>query len=403
MFCPNCGKEAKAGDVFCGECGARLEEEKKVKKVVPKKKKQLEQRKTENKDKKVSKDSNNEKFTPKGKKIITAQIVVLVILLATFWVLGSRSGKPEIIVNQFVKDYNNHNWSAVYPVFHMEEDTFINEKSFVKTMEQSNTDTLSNATGGYIRNNQYVYRINKGSDYMMVYVAKSAKKTFLFFDKYEIVSVSDTAVQTSSVKIPQIPGVTVMIDGVKAEKTEGSTMSGYYAKVFAGTHKMTFSGADNMFEKDSYTFTTSSNTSVINQIHYSAQAKKEAVEALKGYLPAITEGKIKGKDTSSVSTYFSSEENADRYAYSLCHYTYYTGTDTKGLGDVNITQCEGTTSSSYRTVEDGVPVIVSGTRDYQAKDWSGSYQKQTLTIRGTAYMVKQNGKWVIQTVSYYYY
>ena len=26
MFCSNCGKELEAGDLFCGYCGARLEQ-----------------------------------------------------------------------------------------------------------------------------------------------------------------------------------------------------------------------------------------------------------------------------------------------------------------------------------------------------------------------------------------
>lgn len=403
MFCPNCGSEMKEGDVFCGECGARIEE-KKVKKVVRKKKKQpSEPKKEKTERKKVSKEKNTKNFSPKGKKIIIALAAVLVVLLAVFWFIGSRSSKPETAVNQFIKDYNDHNWSKVYQAYHMEEDTFVNEECFVKTMEQSNPETLPDATGGYISNNRYVYRINKGSDDMTIYVAKSAKKTFLFFDKYEIVDIADASVRTVSVKIPEIQGVTVMIDGVKAKKPDDSTTSSYYARVFAGTHKMTFSGADDLFEKDSYTFSTNSSTSVVNQIQYSAKAKKEAAEALKGYLPAITEARIKGKDTSSLASYFTSAENANRYAFSFCGYTYYTGTDTKGIGKLNLTQCEGRSTASYQTVENGVPVVVSGTREYQAKTWDDSYQKQTMTVRGTAYMVKQNGKWVIQTVSYYYY
>lgn len=403
MFCPNCGNEVKPGEAFCGECGTRLEEEKKAKKVIRKKVKPQPQPKKP-KTEKVSKGNSGEKFTPKGKKIITALVVVLVVAIAAFWFFGSRSSKPETAVNQFVKDYNNHNWAEVYKAYNMEEDTFINESCFVKTMEQSKTETLSNVTGGYVSNNQYVYRINKGSSYIIVYVAKSTEKNFLFFDKYEIVSVSDNVSRTSTIKVPEIPGVTVLIDGVKAEKPENTTTTSYYTKVFTGTHKLTFSGADDLFEKDSYTFTTSDSVSVINQIQYSAKAKKEAAEALKGYLPAITEAKIKGKDASSVSSYFSSADSASKYAFSLCNnYLYNTGADTKSLGDVNLTQCEGTSSSTYRTVEAGVPVVVLGSRDYQAKNWSGSYQKQTLSIRGTAYMVKKNGKWVIQTASYYYY
>ena len=88
----------------------------------------------------------------------------------------------------------------------------------------------------------------------------------------------------------------------------------------------------------------------------------------------------------------------------MCRYTYYSGSDAKSLGSVNITKCEAVAStSSYYTFAEGIPVSVSGTRDYQYKTWSGSYQKQTCTISGVAKMIKQNGKWVIDSVSYYYY
>ena len=88
------------------------------------------------------KPKDGESFSPKAKKIIIAQIIVLAVLIAAFIYLGTRNSKPESAANQFVKNYNDKNWSKVYDAYHFEEDTFINEDTFKATMDQSDTETL---------------------------------------------------------------------------------------------------------------------------------------------------------------------------------------------------------------------------------------------------------------------
>lgn len=390
MYCPNCGKEVEDGALFCGECGAKIEEGFKPRKKAPGKPKGI----------KTPKDGGT--FSPKAKKIIIAQIVVLVALIAAFIYLGTRSSKPISAANQFVKNYNNKNWSKVYDAYHFEEDTFINEDTFKATMDQSDTETLSSPVGGYISNGEYVYRIRKGSNYITVTVGRSAEKSFFFFDKYEVTSVSDSSVSFRMVTVPNISGATLKIDGVKAENTsDNDDATSYSVKLFQGTHKATFSGADGMFKKDSYTFDTSGD-SLISQIEYSGSAKEEAAKALESYLPDITENKIKGKDKSNLADCFLSDQKAEIYGETLCTGTYYTGSDTNNLGNLSVSRCAAVEpTSSYYSAANGIPVNVSATRTYQYPMFSGSYTTGTCIVRGTAYMVKKDGKWVINTVSYY--
>lgn len=398
MFCQNCGSEVKDDDLFCGECGAKIE--------------RTEVPESEPVKKEAAPQSESVRtaagFSDKAKKIIIAEIAVLVVLIAAFFYLGNKKSSPESAANQFVKDYNSQRWSKIYDLYNFEEDTFINQEAYEQTMEQSETKTLSAPTGGYTEYGtyagQYIYQTKKGSDTITIHVAKSAKKNFLFFDKYEVTSITDTSATIKTVKLFTMPGVTVKVDGIAAKVPENTSGNTYYTRMFEGTHKITFHGADGLFDQTSYTFKTGEENP-LSKIKYSDSAKAEAAKELKNYLPKITEAKIRNLGNSGLTSYFTSDQKANSYGTSLCRYIYYYGQDAKALGNVKLTKCQAVdATSSYYTVADGIPVAVQGTRGYKYKNgWTGSYEKQTCTINGVAKMLKKNGKWVIDSVSYYYY
>lgn len=397
MHCPECGKKVEDGALFCGECGAKIPKEESK----PAKKKTV--KKTPPKKKGVTR--LGEGYSPKAKKIIIAQIIILIALIGAFFYLGTRSSKPEAAANQFVKDYNDKKWSKIYDAYDFDggDNKFLTRDAFVKTMEQSDTDTLSGTVGGYFRDGEYVYRIKKGASSITVNVAKSAKKSFFFFDKYEVTGVSDSISLTQSVSLPNVSGVTMKIDGIEAENTSTDQYaSSYQVVLFRGTHKLTFSGDDDMFEKDSYTFKTSDND-LVTKIRFSDSAREEAAKALKGYLPDITENYIKDGEKEDLESCFVSKLSADTYGHVLCGYNFYTGSDAKNLGDVEVSSCEPVDTGYYYrtefTLANGIPVRVKGSRSYQAQSFSGSYTTQTCEIRGTAYLVKKDGKWVINSAS----
>ena len=104
MFCPNCGSEVKDDDLFCGECGAKIE--------------RTEVPESEPVKKEAAPQSESVRtaagFSDKAKKIIIAEIAVLVVLIAAFFYLGNKKSSPESAANQFVKDYNSQRWSKIY-------------------------------------------------------------------------------------------------------------------------------------------------------------------------------------------------------------------------------------------------------------------------------------------------
>ena len=419
MFCPKCGNEVKEGDMFCGECGTRMEPLEGAGQETEVNQQEVNQQEATpvQPEVRVKEAATNEApkqksggflkgFSDRSKKIVIAEIALLIVLVAAFFYIGNRKSSPESAANQFVKDYNDKKWSKVYESYNLTEDTFINAEAFENTMEQNDTKTLSSPTGGYVSYGdyagQYVYQAKKGSDEVVIRVAKSAKKNFLFFDKYEVTSVTDTGMSTASVKLFTIPGVTLKIDGIAAKVPEDASDNTYYAAMFEGKHKVTFSGADGLFDQKSYTINTNDDNP-LGVVKYSGTAKTEAAKALKSYMPAITEAKIKDKGSASLTSYFTSSEAANTYGDRLCGYLWYYGNTTKSLGSVKLTKCQATdTGSSYYTVAEGVPVAISGSRDYKYKSvWGGSYDSATCEINGIAKMIRKNGKWLINTASYY--
>ena len=164
MFCPKCGSEVKDGDMFCGECGMRME-------PLESENQQTESQKTadQNETQKSRPVQPNQApnkapaksgglfkgFSSKAKKIVIAEVAVLVVLIAAFFYIGNSKSSPEAAANQFVKDYNNKKWSNIYDKFNLSEDTFINEEAFEKTMDQNETKTLSTPTGGNVNYGTY--------------------------------------------------------------------------------------------------------------------------------------------------------------------------------------------------------------------------------------------------------
>ena len=126
------------------------------------------------------------------------------------------------------------------------------------------------------------------------------------------------------------------VDGIAAKVPENTSGNTYYTRIFEGTHKITFHGADGLFDQTSYTFKTGEENP-LSKIKYSDSAKAEAAKELKNYLPKITEAKIRNLGNSGLTSYITSDQKANSYGTSLCRYIYFYGQDAKALGNVKLT------------------------------------------------------------------
>lgn len=70
------------------------------------------------------------------------------------------------------------------------------------------------------------------------------------------------------------------VDGIAAKVPENTSGNTYYTRMFEGTHKITFHGADGLFDQTSYTFKTGEENP-LSKIKYSDSAKAEAAKELK--------------------------------------------------------------------------------------------------------------------------
>lgn len=195
-------------------------------------------------------------LSDKAKQIIIVIVAIFIILIATFFYFGNKINSPKSAAERFVKDYNNKEWSKIYPYYHFEKDTFINEKSYQKTMNQSDIKTLTEPEDFGKQAGQYVYQTQKGNDTIFIYITKSTQKYLLFFNKYKVTSITDTATTITTVKLFTIPGVTVKVDGIKAKVSEDIIGNTYYTRMFSGRHKITFEGTQALIDKKSYMFNT---------------------------------------------------------------------------------------------------------------------------------------------------
>ena len=147
MFCPKCGNEVKEGDMFCGECGTRMEPLEGAGQETEVNQQEVNQQEATpvQPEVRVKEAATNEApkqksggflkgFSDRSKKIVIAEIALLIVLVAAFFYIGNRKSSPESAANQFVKDYNDKNWSKVYESYNLTEGTFINAEAFEKTM-----------------------------------------------------------------------------------------------------------------------------------------------------------------------------------------------------------------------------------------------------------------------------
>lgn len=195
-------------------------------------------------------------LSDRTKQIIIAVVAIFTILIAAFFYFGNKINSPEGAAGRFVKDYNNKEWSKIYPYYHFEKDTFINEKAYQKTMDQSNIKTLSEPEDFGKQAGQYVYQTQKGDDTIFIYITRSTQRHLLFFNKYKVTGITDTATTITTVKLFTIPGVTIKVDGIKAKVPENMKGNTYYTRMFSGKHKITFEGVEASTAKKSYTFNT---------------------------------------------------------------------------------------------------------------------------------------------------
>lgn len=205
---------------------------------------------------KQNEEKVKKELSDKTKQIIVVLVTIFAILIAAFLYFGNKINSPEGAAKRFVKDYNNKEWSKIYPCYHFEKDTFINEKAYQKTMNQSSIKTLSEPEDFGKQAGQYVYQTQKGNDSIFIHIAKSKRKYLLFFNKYTVTNITDTATMITTVKLFTMPGVTIKVDGITAKAPEDMTGNTYYTRMFSGKHKITFEGAGASTDKKSYTFNT---------------------------------------------------------------------------------------------------------------------------------------------------
>lgn len=166
MFCGECGTKNNKGDLFCSNCGAKLEVEK-PKKVLNK----------------------------KNKLLIIIAVVLIVILFGSYKIVSGLTS-PKNIAKKYISAVVNNDSDKLYKYLGIDGDkTFVTKNSFKKIIESNKNDIdnysitdVEYGEGKLTAKVRFSYTIksSNGEKHDTVSLTKQKGKKYLFFDNWKI-------------------------------------------------------------------------------------------------------------------------------------------------------------------------------------------------------------------------
>lgn len=201
MRCRECGEKCEKKDIYCGNCGVKLESKKNFK--------------------------FNKLFNSKNKKRIELITIVVLILFLSFSSIRFFTS-PKRIAQSYLNALFHQNTKKLYHLLNLEGDkTFTTKQVFEQIMKQNSSSVqeyhitdISYGTGKKtaIATVSYKEKDQKDSKIMKIPLKKKNQKTFFFFDDWEVSSLETGGLIVSNFKVIVPKGSTVTYAGVPVEK-----------------------------------------------------------------------------------------------------------------------------------------------------------------------------------------
>ena len=446
MYCPNCGKQIEDNARFCGECGTEIEgfEVEETEETSEVEETSLEEEDTAEE---VSEETDAEeeiveevyeedeeeekkkKKTPKKKysrsekkkiKIIAAESILFVCLLAAYIMIGSAYSTPDKVMKKYAKARQDGNWEQIYDLYDTEGSGFITKEQFVTFMEKEQTDNglVANYTvrptsinNGITQSMVMTYSTTTGRSGAQEYFTakRAASNRFFFFQKWKL---DGGDIFKKNLYIKYVPGVTMELDGVEIKKDYLTTYTSGDLKIQAykipavlkGEHSLRFKDDDDFIEKTEQSISVyEADQYCVPTVKYTQAAAKKAIAAAKTYVKEIYDAAYSKKGVSAIKKYFSSTDEAQKaYDEIIESYRYYTQNDYSMRSySIRVNSAEANTNAE----EAGLRVMVYGDVkiDYQYRGiYSGSiYQYNTNKgIYQSMVIGYEDGEWKIASFGY---
>lgn len=430
MFCPNCGVKNEDNAVFCGSCGARLQEldtatdeqvvqEQAVEQgVVQEEAQQVQygQPMQDNVQQGMYMDQPPKEKKPfKINKYMVTTAVLSVTCIASvvaFFLVGKNTYSTKTVATDYFKAVQNADWETAYEMMDIEESEFINKELFGESM----SGTAANQVGKFsvkvfddeISSNAVIsYRKKGSSDTENINLAmnKQSEKNFLFFDSWKVSSTEFVA-NNFTVRVPK--GATLYLDGKAVEekyvKDENDEMKEYVIpKIFKGTHSLSIEIGEFKSNEETYNLSYNEEYYTIYSVVLDEKTQKDIIETAYSYVLKLTDAAVTGQKFTTVEELFTDDVRKDaskRYDSNFAS-SFYAYSKEDGITSVELKDVEADLTSYYITdgqIVASVNISADNVNKGVKEDWWTGELKEGSdegSVSMSVSLVYEDGKWLI--------
>lgn len=434
MFCPECGEKAQDDDVFCGNCGTRIQEE--IQNKVP-------EPLTEEMPPAPPITEEPEEPSPlqqqyqqiqqipkkarsKRKKIILAEIFIVIVIAAGWYFAAQQVTKPQRIAENYFKAVMNADWETVYASSGFPDSEFLSKEQFLNTNAGKKPLTLANyksktGTGSFGTEDSLTGTVSieyyldgeaspKSYDITLI---RQKEKALLFFPKWEI---SPEEWIAEGFKLHVSKGAAATVDGMLLNESYIDREirllhnNDVYRipKLFVGTHHIKVELKNYEDWEEEYTVAGDQAEFYCSGMQFKESVKTELIEKAGDAVKSFYQAGMEEKSFDEIKNRFNPESGVQsdmkkryrRFASSLAP-------DSQGLGIISLNLTDFTGDAEAFTLDDGLGVEVMLDCDYyytySYEDfWYRKVKQKERNGSCTSYLtfIYQDNQWMIQSADF---
>lgn len=200
-----------------------------------------------NVDLKAMKEKGKGQMT-KGRMIILAEALLLIIVITVFSVIGSSKSSPEGVAKQYFKASSEGNWEKVYGYLNTQSSEFLTKEAFLEIQKNKEVSKVTNfkvlkndnrAKDSFVQTCTIEYTVEGESQPHQtdIVLVKQEKNNMLFFPSWKVGTAVGIA-KDYQITVPT--GTEVALDGILLEEKHlvgnENGQSIYNVDIFEGKH-----------------------------------------------------------------------------------------------------------------------------------------------------------------------